>query len=88
MKVSKEDYDNVTANDDKAIGITLSIKMGEYSAEQHFIAEDIEQEIGRVLGNMISQLSAIPDPEEPANRQLSAGTINKSKQKWREVIRA
>ena len=88
MKVDKNTYDMARANDSRAIGLTLTIEMGDYSAEQRFIVEDAAQEVGRLMGNLISQLAAIPDSDNESVSQLSAETIKQLRKVWRGVTRA
>lgn len=96
MKVTKTDYSAIQTNDPLAIGITVKVEMGSSSTEQCFIVEDAEVEVGRVVGNMISQLAAIKDPEAvvdpdtpdaPLKMQISDATISKMRKDWRAIIR-
>ena len=85
MKVSKTEYDNTMDNDTNAIGIYVQVEHNGTKSEQYFTVEDCCEELGRVAGNLISQMATIKDVSDVT--VLSEGTINKMRSTWRGVLR-
>lgn len=84
MKVDEITYNNSLANDETAIGVSVSIKRGTQEYEEFFVVDTIGEEFGRVAGTMLSALTMLKNADDtPAIPEAELAAIKKI---WRGMV--
>jgi len=91
-KVNKADYENAMESDDNTVGFILRIEYRNQKTTQYFIADDFEEEIGRLLGTLINgSRTLIKDQGVPVdddgNRLLTRATFDRLRSRWRTLVK-
>ena len=84
MKVDEITYNNSLANDETAIGVSVTITRGEQTFDAYFIAGDVVEEFGRVAGTMLSAMSLLQN--EDGTKAVNVDDINNLKKTWRGLV--
>ena len=84
MKVDEQEFINSLANDETAIGVTVSISRGAQDFDAFFVTDNISEEFGRVAGTMLSALSMLKNADgSPAIDPLELEALKKV---WRGLV--
>ena len=74
-----------------AIGFILRIEYKNQKITQHFIADDLDLDVGRLVGTLLNGIRSLWIQEggstDEDNRVVNKVQINKLKSRWRQLVK-